>query len=128
MTSPKSSSRNAPVDFAEKLNKVPDYWAPRVVAEMNDYQFKVVKIRGEFVWHDHKDTDEAFIVLKGDMEIGFRDGAVSIREGQMFVVPKGVEHITRARQECHVLVIEPRGTVNTGAAGGALTAGNDVWV
>jgi mannose-6-phosphate isomerase-like protein (cupin superfamily) len=93
---------------------------------MNDYQFKLVKVRGEFVWHAHLDTDEAFIVLSGELEIGCRDGSV-VLVGEMYVVPKGIEHITRAARECHVLVVEPRGVVNTGDAGGALTARNDVW-
>ena len=115
------------INLAEKLAGFSEHWSPRVVAEMNDYQFKVVKLQGEFVWHTHSDTDEAFIVLDGEMEIGFRDGAVALSAGEMYVVPKGVEHITRASQECHALVVEPRGIVNTGDAGGALTARNDVW-
>jgi mannose-6-phosphate isomerase-like protein (cupin superfamily) len=121
-------TKSSPINFAEKLSKFFDHWSPRVIAEMNDYQFKLVKLQGEFVWHDHKDTDEVFIVLKGEMEAGFRDQTVTIREGEMLVVPRGVEHITRASRECHALVIEPRGVVNTGNAGGALTAQNDVWV
>ena len=117
-----------PVSFAEKFAKFSECWSPRVVAEMNDYQFKLVKLQGEFVWHDHKDTDEVFLVIQGEMQVGFRDRDVTIRAGEMFVVPRGVEHITRAARECHALVIEPRGVVNTGGAGGALTAPNDIWV
>jgi mannose-6-phosphate isomerase-like protein (cupin superfamily) len=116
------------INFAQKLAKFTEHWSPRVVAEMNDYQFKLVKFQGEFVWHDHKDTDEVFIVLNGDMEIGFRDRTVTIKAGEMFVVPKGVEHITRAQRECQALLVEPRGVVNTGDAGGTLTAENDVWI
>ena len=116
------------VNFAQKLAKFSEYWSPRVVAEMNDYQFKLVKFQGEFVWHDHKDTDEVFLVLNGEMEIGFRDRTVTVRAGEMFVVPKGVEHITRAARECHALIVEPRGVVNTGDAGGSLTAKSDAWV
>jgi mannose-6-phosphate isomerase-like protein (cupin superfamily) len=116
------------VNFAEKLAKVSEHWSPRVVAELNDYQFKLVKVQGEFVWHTHDDTDEAFIVLNGELEIGFRDGKVIIRAGEMYIVPKGIEHVTRASHECHVLLVEPRGVVNTGDAGGELTARNDVWV
>jgi mannose-6-phosphate isomerase-like protein (cupin superfamily) len=100
----------------------------RVIAEMNDYQFKLVKLLGDFVWHDHKNTDEVFLVLSGEMEIGFRDRAVHLKAGELFVVPKGVEHITRAATECHALLIEPRGVVNTGDAGGSLTAQNDKWI
>ena len=118
----------APINLAEKLAKISEHWSPRVVAEMNDYQFKVVKVQGEFVWHQHEDTDETFIVLKGELEIAFRDGFVVLQPGEMFVVPKGLEHITRAASECHVLVVEPRGVVNTGDASGALTAENDAWV
>jgi quercetin dioxygenase-like cupin family protein len=85
-------------------------------------------LRGEIVWHTHPDTDEALIVLKGQMEIGFRDGGVVLNAGDLYVVPRGVEHITRAANECHALVVEPRGVVNTGDRGGELMARNDVWV
>ncbi len=95
---------------------------------MNDYQFKVVKLQGDFVWHAHQDTAEAFIVIDGEMEIEFRDGSVTLCAGELYVVPKGVEHITRASRECHALIIEPRGVANTGDAGGPLSAKNDVWV
>jgi len=118
----------SPINFAEKLSKFSEQWSPRVVAALNDYQFKLVKLQGEFVWHTHDDTDEAFVVLDGEMEIGFRDGAVTLRAGEMFVVPRGVEHITRAAHECHALLVEPRGVVNTGDSAGALTAPNDVWI
>ena len=116
------------INLAEKLAQVSEHWSPRVVAELNDYQFKVVKLQGEFVWHGHTDTDEAFLVLDGEMEIGFRDRTVTLRKGELFVVPKGVEHITRAARECSALIIEPRGVVNTGEAAGALTAPNDRWI
>ena len=122
------NNMRAPINLAAKLAQFSEHWSPRVVAELNDYQFKVVKLQGDFVWHSHPDTDEAFIVIDGEMEIGFRDGAVTLRAGEMYVVPKGVEHITRASRECHALIIEPRGVVNTGDAGGSLTAKNDVWV
>lgn len=118
----------AVINLAQKLAKISEPWSPRVIAEMNDYQFKLVKLQGEFVWHDHKDTDEVFLVLSGEMEIGFRDRVVTLKSGELFVVPKGVEHITRAADECHALLIEPRGVVNTGDAGGALTARNDAWI
>ena len=116
------------INFAEKFRKFSEHWSPRVIAEMNDYQFKLVKLQGDFVWHAHEDTDEVFIVVQGEMQVGFRDRDVTVRAGEMFVVPRGVEHITRAARECHALVIEPRGVVNTGQAGGVLTAPNDVWV
>ena len=116
------------INLAEKLAKFSEHWSRRVVAEMNDYQLKLVKLQGEFVWHDHKDTDEVFLVLAGEMEIALRDGVVRLKAGEMYVVPKGVEHRPRAVDECHVMLIEPRGVVNTGDAGGELTARNDVWV
>ena len=117
-----------PINLAQRLSKFSKQWAPHVIAELNDYQLKLVKLQGEFVWHEHKDTDELFLVLEGEMEIGFRDRTVTLKAGELFVVPKGVEHITRAASECHALLIEPRGVVNTGDAGGALTAENDRWI
>ena len=116
------------INFAEKLAKFSDFWSPKVIAELNDYQFKLVKIQGEFVWHSHCDTDEAFIVIDGELEIGFRDHVVFVAAGEMFVIPRGVEHITKADRECHALIIEPRGVVNTGDTQGNLTAKNDVWI
>lgn len=95
---------------------------------MNDYQFKVVKIEGDFVWHDHQDTDEVFIVLAGEMFIDFRDGQVKVTQGEMFIVPKGTEHKAFATQECHIMLVEPRGIVNTGDTKSALTAVNDIWI
>lgn len=117
-----------PIHLHEKLALISAHWSPRVVAELNDLQFKLVKLEGEFVWHVHEDTDEAFLVLHGEMEIGLEDGVVRLGAGDLYVVKRGVRHITRAARECHVLVLEPRGVVNTGDAGGALTAPNDVWV
>ena len=116
-----------PVRFAEKLATFSEQWSPRVIAEMNDYQFKLVKLEGEFVWHSHDDTDETFIVLEGEMELAMRDRTVTLRAGEMFVVPKGIEHRPRAARECHVLLVEPRGVVNTGNAGGDRTAPGDLW-
>lgn len=125
-----SDARNATdaVNLSDKLALFSQCWSPRVVARMNDVEFKLVKMHGEFVWHSHADTDEVFLVVKGEMEIGLRDRDVLLREGEMFVIPRGVEHITRAREECHALIVEPRDVVNTGAAGGELTARNDVWI
>ncbi|RUO44507.1 cupin domain-containing protein [Idiomarina aquatica] len=117
-----------PINFKEKLSLFTEQWSPKVIAEMNDYQFKVVKLQGDFVWHDHKDTDETFIVLAGRLRIDFRDGHVELSEGEMYVVPKGVEHKPYAEQEAQVLLIEPRGVVNTGDEKGRKTAENDVWI
>ncbi|MBC8259613.1 MAG: cupin domain-containing protein [SAR324 cluster bacterium] len=116
------------INFSEKLGKFSDQWQARVVAEMNDYQFKLVKIQGEFVWHEHDDTDEVFIVLEGKMVIEFRNGRVEMKTGEMFVIPKKVEHKPIAENECKILLVEPRGVVNTGDSGGELTAENDVWI
>ena len=117
-----------PINFQQKLGLFSDHWQPRVVAEMNDYQFKLAKIQGEFVWHSHPETDEVFVVIEGALRLEFRDGAVQLKAGEMFVVPKGVEHRPVAERECKMMLIEPRGTVNTGDAGGPRTAANDVWI
>jgi mannose-6-phosphate isomerase-like protein (cupin superfamily) len=116
------------INLAHKLGLLEQTWQPRVIAEMNDYQFKIVKLLGDFIWHTHKDTDETFIVLDGMLRIDFRDGAVRISAGEMFVVPKGVEHKPCAESEVRLLLIEPRGVRNTGDAGGERTAENDVWI
>ncbi|MCB2204458.1 cupin domain-containing protein [bacterium] len=120
--------KHTPINLHEKLTAVTEQWSPRVVAELNDYQVKLAKLEGEFVWHCHEDTDELFYVLEGELEIRMRDGSVKLGEGEIYVVPKGVEHCPVAMQECAVLLIEPRGVRNTGDAGGALTAENDIWV
>ena len=104
------------ISFAQKFGLFHEQWQPKVIAEMNDYQFKVVRLQGDFIWHDHKDTDETFIVIQGDLRIDFRDGAVHVRAGEMFVVPKGVEHCPVAEDEVHLLLIERTGTPNTGNA------------
>jgi len=116
------------INFKDKFSKFSEYWSPRVIAELNDYQFKLAKVKDEFVWHIHEDTDEVFMVIEGSLKIEFRDGEVILVEGEMFVVPKGVEHKPYAKEECKVMFIEPRGVVNTGDSGGELTAKNDVWV
>ena len=116
------------INLAAKYALFNEYWAPKVIAQMNDYQFKVVKIEGDFIWHSHADTDETFIVLEGELRIDFRDGAVQIGQGEMYVVPRGVEHKPYAHQEVRLLLIEPCGVLNTGAEGGERTAVNDVWI
>ena len=116
------------INFRNKLNKLDEHWSPRVVAEMNDYQFKLAKVQGEFVWHDHPHTDEVFIVIDGVLEIEFRNGKVKLETGEMFVVPKGVEHRPVAEYECQIMLVEPKGTVNTGEISNDRTALNDVWV
>lgn len=124
-----SAQRNyQAINLAEKLKLFDEQWSPKVVAEMNDYQFKIVKIEGDFVWHDHPETDETFIVLEGQLRIDFRDGEVQLSQGEMFVVPKGVEHKPYAEKEVKLMLIEPRGVLNTGHVGGERTAINDVWI
>ena len=117
-----------PINFQQKLAQLSEHWSPRIIAQMNDTHFKIAKVQGEFVWHDHPETDEVFVVLKGRLEIQFRDGSVLLNEGEMFVVPKGVEHKPVAQSECHILLVEPAGTVNTGEVVNERTAPNDVWI
>ena len=104
----------AVISFAEKLALFSDQWAPKTVAQMNGLGFRLVRIEGDFVWHEHADTDEVFIVLEGELRIEFRDGAVTVRQGEMTVVPKGVEHKPFAESECQMLLIDPLELPNTG--------------
>ena len=116
------------INFAEKLAMFSEQWSPKVIAEMNDCQFKLTKLEGEFIWHSHDETDEVFICLDGKLRIEFRDGEVQLTEGELFVVPRGVEHRPIAEQECHVLLIEPRGVINTGEVVSDRTAPNNQWI
>lgn len=127
-TESSSQTRYKAINLAEKLSLFSEHWTPKVVAQMNDYQFKVVKIQGDFVWHSHADTDETFIVLEGQLRIDFRDGAVRLSAGELYVVRKGVEHKPYAEHEVKLMLIEPTGVLNTGAEGGDRTAQNDVWI
>jgi mannose-6-phosphate isomerase-like protein (cupin superfamily) len=113
------------LDIVEKLSLFSEHWSPKVVARLNDYEIKVVKLEGEFVWHTHDDTDELFLVVDGELTIQMRDGNVVVKAGQLFVVPKGVEHCPVAEGEVQALLIEPAGVVNTGNASGTLTAAYD---
>ena len=116
------------INLMGKFALFQEQWKPKVVAEMNEYQFKLARLEGEFVWHDHKETDETFLVLEGRLHIEFRDGEVDLCAGEMFVVPKGVEHKPSCEGEVKVLLIEPRGVVNTGDGASERTAPNDVWI
>jgi mannose-6-phosphate isomerase-like protein (cupin superfamily) len=121
----------APINIGQKFAKFTEQWSPKVIAAMNDYQLKLVRLQGEFVWHSHAGTDEVFLVVDGEMSIQFRDGQVDLKAGEMFVVPKGTEHRPFAATECRVMLIEPAGVVNTGDGGdgnGGYTAPNDVWI
>jgi mannose-6-phosphate isomerase-like protein (cupin superfamily) len=116
------------INFNEKLSKFSDHWAPKIIAQMNNHHFKIVKFQGEFVWHSHDDTDEVFIVPDGEMSIAFRDGSVELKAGEMFFVPKSAEHRPFAKKECKAMLVEPAGTINTGGAGGEMTADDNVWI
>ena len=116
---------NRVVDIAEKFSLFSEHWSPKVVATLNDYEIKLARIKGEFVWHTHDDTDELFLIVEGTLTIQLRDGDVTLRPGQLFVVARGVEHCPIADGEVLAMLIEPAGVVNTGSAGGPLTAVRD---
>jgi mannose-6-phosphate isomerase-like protein (cupin superfamily) len=109
------------INLNEKLALFAEHWQPRIVAQVNDYEVRLVKVEGEFVWHKHDDTDDFFLVLAGHLTIQLRDGNVELDPGELYVVPRGVEHCPRAENEASILLLEPAGTVNTGDAGGPLT-------
>ena len=118
-----------PISLQGKFAKFSDRFQPKVIAQMNDYQFKLVRVEGDFVWHSHDDTDETFLVLEGELIIEFRDGQVRLKAGDLFVVPKGKEHKPYAHSECKLMLIEPAGVVNTGdVIQSTFTAQNDVWI
>lgn len=120
---------NTPINLAQKFTLFTEQWQPKVIAEMNEYQFKLARLQGEFIWHDHQDTDETFLVLEGDLRIDFRDGSVTLGPGELYVVPKGVEHKPYAEHEVKLMLIEPKGVRNTGdGADTPRTAPNDIWI
>lgn len=116
------------ININEKLKKIDAHWTPKIIEQMNDYHFKLAKFKGEFTWHDHKETDEVFYVIEGQMTIEFIDYKVDLKSGELYVVPKGVMHKPCANNECHVMIIEPAGTVNTGDEKNELTASNNDWI
>ena len=116
------------INILSKFDLFSDEWSPKVIAELNDYQFKVVKICGELVWHNHTETDEAFIVIEGSMGVEFKDKMVHLAKGEMIVIKKGEMHRTFAEKQCKLLVIEPKGVINTGDELSNQTAENDVWI
>jgi mannose-6-phosphate isomerase-like protein (cupin superfamily) len=116
------------IQIVKKCELFDELWSPKIIAQMNDYHFKLAKIQGEFIWHSHPETDEVFIVIKGEMRIEFRDDHLVLSEGEMYVVPKGIEHKPVAHQECHIMLVEPIGTVNTGDAGGERTRIEETWI
>ncbi|MFE6795370.1 cupin domain-containing protein [Paenibacillus chitinolyticus] len=116
------------INLNEKLSKFNDYWSLKVIGEMNDYQFKLIKIAGDYEWHVHQDTDKVFIALEGEMIIDFRDGQVKISKGEMFIVPRGIEMKPSAEKECHLMLVEPKSVVNTGGPETEITAAHDTWI
>ena len=116
------------INLYSKFDNFADHWSPKVIAEMNDYQFKLVKIKGEFVKHQHSETDEVFIVMEGKMRIEFENETIEIKSGEMIVVPKGVTHKPFAEEECKIMIVEPRGVLNTGNIKSDMTAPNDQWI
>ena len=116
------------INLEEKFAMFNEHWTPKIITELNDYQIKIVKVEGDFVWHDHSDTDEFFLVIEGTLFIEFEGETMELNSGELYVVPKGVQHRPYALEECKVMLIEPRGVVNTGEAESDLTASNDVWI
>tara|TARA_B100002052_G_C15789881_1_gene555778 strand:- start:300 stop:653 length:354 start_codon:yes stop_codon:yes gene_type:complete len=116
------------LNLRKKFELFTDHWSPKVIGEINDYQVKLAKIEGEFVWHQHDHTDEFFLVVEGSMRIEYEDHHVSLDEGEIHIVPKGVRHRTVADEECWIVIIEPRDVVNTGDVDSDMTAENDVWI
>jgi mannose-6-phosphate isomerase-like protein (cupin superfamily) len=116
------------INLEQKFSLFTEHWTPKIIAELNDYQIKIVKVQGDFVWHNHSDTDEFFLVLEGTLFIEFESETMELNAGELYVVPKGVQHRPYAQEECRVMLIEPQGVVNTGEASSELTASNDVWI
>lgn len=116
------------INIREKFSLFDDQWSPKIIAQLNDYHFKIAKIEGEFVWHSHAETDEVFIVIDGEFEMQLRDGNITLKEGEMCVIPKGVEHRPVAEKECAIMMVELAGTVNTGDAGGDHTIEDLDWL
>ena len=116
------------INLKSKFQEFADQWSPKVIEEMNDYQFKLVKIENDFTWHKHDDTDETFLVIEGKMGIEFEDQTVELSEGEMIVIPKGKKHKPYADKEAKIMIIEPKGVINTGDVTNDLTAKNDQWV
>ena len=121
-------NRSKKINIKHKFSKFSEYWSPKVLAEMNDYQFKIAKIKGEFIWHNHTETDEVFIVIEGSMKILLRGKTIQLSKGDLYVVPKGTDHKPVAEKECKLMLVELKGTKNTGSETHKLTAENNQWV
>ena len=116
------------VNIDEKFSKIDELHSYKIIARMNNYYFKLVRMKREFIWHKHSETDEVFMVIDGNLQIDLRDERLTIKKGEMVVIPKGVEHKPSSTQECRILLIEPADTVNTGGAGGELTDTHSDWI
>ena len=116
------------VNLADKFTLITKQWDPKVIAQLNDYHFKIAKIQGEFVWHSHPETDEVFLVVDGKLTIQLREGDLHLNPGELCVIPKGVEHKPAAEKECQILMVELAGTLNTGDAGGERTIKETEWI
>lgn len=116
------------VNLTKKFSLIDEQWDPKIIAQLNDYHLKIAKIEGEFVWHSHQETDEMFLVVDGALDIHLRDGHLHLEQGELCVIPKGVEHKPAALKECWILMAEPAGTLNTGDAGGEMTVAETSWI
>ena len=121
-------SMTTKINLKSKFDKFHEQWSPKIIAEMNDYQFKLVKIKNDFIWHQHEDTDEVFIVIEGKIGIEFEHETIEINEGEMIVVPKGKKHRPFAKKEAKIMLVEPKGVVNTGNIESEITAPSDQWI
>ena len=116
------------VNIKEKFTKIEEYFSPKIISSMDDYHIKLAKLKGEFIWHKHDNSDEVFILIKGILEIHFKDNVVNVKEGELIVIPKNVEHRPIAKKECHVLLIEKKVTINTGSINDDFTILDPDWI
>ena len=121
-------TKSKKINIKQKFSKISEYWSPKVLAEMNDYEFKIARIKGEFIWHNHTETDEVFIVIEGSMKILLRGETIQLSKGDLYVVPKGIDHKPVAEKECKVMLVELKGTKNTGSEIHKLTAEDNQWI
>ena len=121
-------TKSKKINIKQKFSKFSEYWSPKVLAKMNDYEFKIAKIKGEFIWHNHNETDEVFIVIEGSMKILLRGKTIQLSKGDLYVVPKGTDHKPVAEKECKLMLVELKGTKNTGSETHKLTAEDNQWI
>ena len=116
------------VNFSEKFSKIHELHSYKIIAQMNDYHFKLVRMKREFIWHKHPDTDEVFVIIEGSLQIELKDKTLTLNKGEMVVIPKGIDHKPSSKEECKILLIEPASTINTGDTGGNLTDTVLEWI